>query len=302
MTSSPAVTTVVITHNRRCELLRSLAHADDPVVVVDNDSADGTADAVARQFPRVQLIRAGANLGAAGRNLGVEAAATPYVAFADDDSWWAPGATHRAAALLDRFPRLAVLVGKVLVGPESEPDSFNDVLTASPLPRVPAVPGVPVLGFMACAAVVRRQAFLDVGGFDELIHFGGEEAKLAIDLAAAGWLIQYVADIVVHHHPSTRRVPAAVQYRRGVRNALLTRVMRRPWSSVVRYAASEVAARPSGSLGVLQTVPRLRLALRARSCVPPSLEARLRLLEAGTGRGADVPPRRGHRTRGEAPR
>ena len=45
---------------------------------------------------------------------------------------------------------------------------------------------VAVLGFLACTCVIRRAAFLGVGGFSELLFFIGEERLLAYDLAAAG--------------------------------------------------------------------------------------------------------------------
>lgn len=67
---------VVITHNRREELLCTLRHMATlpdraPVVVVDNASSAGTAAAVAAAFPQVTLVRGRANLGSLGRNLAV---------------------------------------------------------------------------------------------------------------------------------------------------------------------------------------------------------------------------------------
>jgi GT2 family glycosyltransferase len=275
-----SVTTVVMTRNRREELLRSLAHHDRPVIVVDNGSQDGTATAVARRYPEVQIIKAGRNLGAVARNLGVEAATTPYVAFADDDSWWAPGATAQAAALLDAHSTLAIVVAHVLVGSDERPDDFNDVLARSPLPPVRGVPGVPVLGFMACAAVVRRAAYLSVGGFDPVVEFGGEEARLAIDVTATGWLIQYVPELIVHHHASSRRVSARAQHRRRVRNSLLTMVMRRPWTRVGTKAVRDLTSFPNGTLGVVSTLPRLPAAIQRRSRVDTDLESKLMLVES----------------------
>ncbi|MGW0187685.1 glycosyltransferase family 2 protein, partial [Streptomyces sp. NPDC003362] len=95
-------TVVVITRDRRPELLRTLRTLRDlperpPVIVTDNGSADGTADAVARDHPEVLLLRPGRNLGAVGRNLAVRRVRTPYVAFCDDDTWWEPGSLRRAA-------------------------------------------------------------------------------------------------------------------------------------------------------------------------------------------------------------
>src|SRR5216684_8824778 len=65
---------VVLTHNRVDEVLRSIARLtrdvpESSIVVVDNGSRDGTSGALARSFPNVTVVRAGTNLGAAGRNL-----------------------------------------------------------------------------------------------------------------------------------------------------------------------------------------------------------------------------------------
>src|SRR5215218_1885574 len=91
------VSVVVITRNRRDDLLvnvpRLLALPErPPIIVVDNDSTDGSSDAVRNRFAEVHVEPLDRNAGAAGRNVGVALATTPYVAFADDDSWWQPGA------------------------------------------------------------------------------------------------------------------------------------------------------------------------------------------------------------------
>src|SRR5207248_4427108 len=209
---NPRVAVVMITWNRRAEVLRSLANftvlPERPrILVVDNGSTDGTAEAVAAQFPQVEILEAGKNLGAAGRTLGARRVNAPYVAFADDDTWWAPGGLCHAADLLDALPRLAVLTGRVLVGPEEREDPTCEVLARSPLPREPGMPGPPLLGFLAGASVVRRSAFLEAGGFQPRLFIGGEEELLAADLVARGWWLCYVPDLVVHHYPSTQRDP-----------------------------------------------------------------------------------------------
>lgn len=70
----PRVGIVMITHNRVGELLHSLdvltRLPERPrIVMVDNASTDGTAEAVAARFPGVEILRSEENLGAAGRNL-----------------------------------------------------------------------------------------------------------------------------------------------------------------------------------------------------------------------------------------
>jgi GT2 family glycosyltransferase len=108
---SAQVTVVIATRNRRGELVRTVRRLGavapkSPVIVVDNGSQDGTAKTVRDGFPGVQVLALPKNVGATARNLGVQVARMPYVAFSDDDSWWAPGALERAAAVLDRCPRL----------------------------------------------------------------------------------------------------------------------------------------------------------------------------------------------------
>jgi GT2 family glycosyltransferase len=177
---SSDVTVVVITRDRRLEVLRTLARLRalperPPVIVVDNASADGTPVAVAQRFPDVLCLRAKQNLGATARNVGVRLATTPYVAFADDDSWWEPGALRCAARHFDEYPRLGLAAARVLVGENGRVDPVSDDMAAAPIGRADDLPGPSITGFLACAAVVRRSAFLAVGGFDELIFFGGEE-------------------------------------------------------------------------------------------------------------------------------
>ncbi|MDQ4118730.1 MAG: glycosyltransferase, partial [Actinomycetota bacterium] len=212
MPAQPRTSVVVATRNRAAELARTLTRLAEldpppPVVVVDNASTDDTARTAA-EFPHVTLVRLAHNAGAAGRNAGVEQVTTPFVAFSDDDSWWAPDALPRAERVLAAHPRVGLVAAATLVGPEEVPDPVNADLLAGPLTPVPGAPGPPVLGFLACAAVVRTCAFRQVGGFSTLLRFGAEETLLAYDLAASGWTLCHVEDVRAHHHPSSHRMDA----------------------------------------------------------------------------------------------
>jgi GT2 family glycosyltransferase len=236
------VTVVIATRDRCASLLRTLVEIDEladapRVVVVDNGSEDATLHAVARHFPHIRVIPVGRNMGACARNVGAAAATTPYVAFCDDDSWWAPGALELAVETLDRAPEIALVSARVTVGPHERPDETSTAMARSPLPGAVGTPTRGVLGFLACAAVVRRHPFLDVGGFDSLLFFLGEETKVAYDLAARGWVLVHLDDAVVHHHPDAPRDVVARRVRLR-RNDLLTMVMRRP----LRAVAKEVGA------------------------------------------------------------
>jgi GT2 family glycosyltransferase len=269
------VTVVVASRNRRADLLASLPRHEAPVILVDNGSTDGTVAAVRSALPAVRIVALRRNVGALARTIGALAATTPYVAFADDDSWWAPGALDRAAGLLDAHPAVGLVTGRMLVGPDQRVDQLSADMATAPLGSSPGGAGPDVLGFAACAAVVRRSAFLAVGGFDPVVRFPGEEERVALDLADAGWLMSYVDALVVYHHPSPSRGSAAVRRTRIVRSALLTACMRRPWREALALAAADLRADGPSRSGVLAALPSLPGALVRRRRISPWLEARL---------------------------
>ncbi|MDT3399728.1 glycosyltransferase [Streptomyces sp. B1866] len=285
------VTVVVITHNRRAELLRTLdrlaALPEAPsVIVTDNASTDGTAAAVARRHPRVRLLRPGRNLGAVGRNLAVRYVATPYVAFCDDDTWWAPGSLARAAGLLDRHPRLASVTARILVEPGGTEDPIVEELRDSPLTGPSWLPGPALGSVLAAATCLRADAFREVGGFSARLWLGGEEELFAADLAARGWWLAYVPDLTIHHQPSPAR-DATLRRVHGIRNTLWFSWLRRPLPAALRRTAhlARTVPRDRASLRAFgQAAAGLPWVLRERRVVPPAVEARLRLLEGAQRR------------------
>jgi GT2 family glycosyltransferase len=206
---------------------------------------------------------------------------TPYVAFCDDDSWWEPGALARATAVLDAHPHVAGIAGRVLLGEQERLEPACAAMADSPLRADPELPGPRVLGFVACAAIVRRAPFLEVGGFHPRMRIGGEEQLLAADLAARGWPLVYRDDVVAHHHPSPVRDRArrrAIQVRNDVWFAWLRRHRRRALgvtAAALRTAAGERAARA----GLMKALAGAPWVLAERRPVPGWLEADLRRLE-----------------------
>jgi GT2 family glycosyltransferase len=277
--SGQRVTIVVATRDRRDDLERTLPRHEASVIVVDNGSTDGSPQAVRARHPAVEVVELGRNHGAPARNVGVARAGTPYVAFADDDSWWSPGSLDRAVAVLDAHPRLAVLAARVLVGDAEALDPVCVAMSSSPLGTPADLPGRSVLGFVACGAVVRRDAFLSAGGFDDVVFFFGEEERLALDLTAAGWGLAYVPEVTAHHHPSPVR-DSGGRRALAVRNDLLVACLRRPWPVVGRRVVAALRGGPAGRAGLRAAVPRVPRALARRRLLPPTVEAARRRLEA----------------------
>jgi GT2 family glycosyltransferase len=280
------VTAVMITRNRCDEAVQAIERLlqlpeRPPIIVVDNSSTDDTLTAVSKFADRVTIIPLTRNAGAAGRNAGVEAARTPYIAFVDDDSSWKAGSLAQAAAVMAAHPSVAVLAAQLTVGEQQSLDPACRRMAASPLPADSDLPGPPVLGFIACAAVVRRDAFLAVGGFDERYGVGGEERSLALELADGGWKLAYVEDVRASHRPS----PVRDRVDRGrvlVRNELWLAWSRRPWPSALRVTARFLRRAVNDSVaraGVVAAARQAGSVLRVRRCVAPWLEQQLQLIE-----------------------
>jgi GT2 family glycosyltransferase len=285
--SGSRVGVVVITYQRREEALACVERLcalpeQPPVVVVDNGSTDGTAAAIRDRFPDVDVVALGENLGAVGRNVGVDRLRTPYVAFCDDDTWWRPGSLERAADVLDAHPALALVNAKIVVEPYGTEDPIVAELRDSPVPGPEWLPGPALGSFLAGASVVRRSAFVAAGGFSSRLWLGGEEELLATDLLSAGWEICYIEDMVVHHHASKLRDPH-LRRRVGLRNTLWFTWLRRPLTPALRRTAFLARTVPHdrisalGALDALRGVPWL---ISQRNPRPAEVEARLSPLDA----------------------
>ena len=289
----PRMTVVIITRNRREELLRTLGRLAEvperpPVIVVDNASADGTAAAVRRLVPRVHVIAARRNLGAVGRNLALRRVSTPYVAFCDDDTWWEPGSLGRAADALDAHPDLAAVMARIVVQPDGTDDPINPELAGSPLPGRPDLPGPALISIMAGASMLRCDAFRAVGGFSPRLWLGGEEELLAADLAARGHLLCYLPQAVVNHQASTLRDSSRRRWL-GIRNTLWFTWLRRPFRAALWRTAELAVTVPRDGVSASAfgaALGGLPWVLRERDPVPPEVEAWIRLVDEPRRRSA----------------
>lgn len=191
--------------------------------VVDNNSGDGTANMVAREFPQVTLTCNNANLGfGAANNLVIRADSSPLLLLLNPDTRIGPGVLDRLCELIDTRPELA-MVGPRLVREDGSFDhaakrSFPTVLGAlghftgfgkrGTASRRLAQYRVPELdehrsGYVdainGAFMLLRRQALDQVGLFDEGYWMYMEDLDLNYRLAEAGWKTWYEAAVTITH-------------------------------------------------------------------------------------------------------
>ena len=219
------VAAVVVNYNARDHLLRCVqslrADGVAQVVVVDNDSHDGSEQALATSDPDARWLPTGANLGYGGAaNRGVAATDTPYVLVLNPDVLVEPGTVKALSAALDRNPRLAV------VGPRVEEPDGSLYPSARRFPDLATAAGHAFLGYVAprnrfsrayklldwdharpgvvdwvsgSCMLARRSAYEEVGGFDEAYFMYAEDVDLCWQLGQRGWQVAYEpAGRVVH--------------------------------------------------------------------------------------------------------
>jgi glycosyltransferase involved in cell wall biosynthesis len=184
----PHVTAVVPTHNRSRLLARTLRtllwqrDVDFEVVVVDDGSADDTAEMIAAMDdPRLRVVRHDHPQGVANaRNRGVSEARGQWVAFCDDDDLWAPDKLVSQIQVADRSGRGWVYGGAVQIADDLRvlggrpPPPPQEVRSA--VRRFNAVPGG------GSGVLVHRDLLRRAGGFDSRL-FNTEDWDLWIRLA-----------------------------------------------------------------------------------------------------------------------
>jgi N-acetylglucosaminyl-diphospho-decaprenol L-rhamnosyltransferase len=233
---------VVVNYRSRdllLECLRAL-EADSPglsveTVVVDNDSRDGTAEAVAARFPAARVLVNPANLGyARAVNQGIAATRGEFVLVMNPDCVIRPGALATLAGYLREHPRTAV-AGPRILNPDGTleysarafPDHFTFLFNRySLLTRLfpnnrfsrryllsdwdhASVREVDWLS--GACLMVRRTAIEAVGPMDEAFFMFNEDVDWCRRMKQAGWAVTCVPDATVVHHVGASRERTAAR-------------------------------------------------------------------------------------------
>ena len=229
---------IIVNWNTRQHLLECLESifanptaAEMEVIVVDNASTDGSADAVASAYSMVKLIRSGENVGfAKANNRAVALNTSRYWLLLNPDTLVQSGAIDRLLQYMDQHTDVAA-VGPRLINPDGSgqrsiwrrPTLFREwwrlfhldrlyplseyspsTLTSQQARRVDILHG-------ACM-LVRANVVQGMGLFDEDYFIFSEEIDLCDRLGHAGWQLHWVPEAVVTHKggQSTRQVADAM--------------------------------------------------------------------------------------------
>jgi GT2 family glycosyltransferase len=186
--------------------------ADVEVLVIDDGSSDGTPEMVEKEFPEATLHRSERSLGyIAQRNRAAKLASAPVIVSIDDDAELASRTVEQTLAELDH-PR----VGAVAI---PHVDVSKGPSTVLPLPpdngRVYAT-----VAYVGTAHALRRDLFLELGGYREGLFHQAEESDLCARMLRAGYVVRLGTAEHILHHESPQRVSERL-YLYGRRNDVL---------------------------------------------------------------------------------
>jgi N-acetylglucosaminyl-diphospho-decaprenol L-rhamnosyltransferase len=226
---APPVALAVVSWNTR-ELLRACLESIAPEVtigraeawVVDNASADGSAELVTSEFPWVRLIASRDNLGfGAAVNLVAAQTSSPWLAVANADTELLPGALATLLATGERELRAGIIAPRLTLESGETQHSVH---------RFPTLPfalafniGAGVLGrrsgermllegrwrgeragpvdwAIGAFLLVRRSAWEQAGGFDPDQWMYAEDLDLGWRFAARGWTTYFEPAAAIRHH------------------------------------------------------------------------------------------------------
>lgn len=261
------VAVIILIWNGREDTLECLRswrddrYADKQLIVVDNGSTDGSAEAIAREFPEVIVLRSERNLGfSGGNNIGLRYARSNGFDFAlllNNDTTVEPQALTELMSAVQAKQEVGLAAPVIHYYAEDRAVWF--AASRMDLRRGEAVhdnrqpPGrdatpydVPWL--TGCALLVRMTALAALGGLDERYFLSWEDVDFSLRAAAAGWKLAVVPSARIYHKGgrATRRLLGDNRDYYDLRNRLLLirTHLRRGYARSAALVIARCLARP----------------------------------------------------------
>jgi GT2 family glycosyltransferase len=258
----PTLSILIVSYNTReitlaCieSVYRETLDTTFELIVVDNASADGSADAIAAAFPQVRLVRSAENLGfARANNLAAEAAAGRYLLLLNPDVVVLDRALDRLLAFAEARPGARIWGGRTLNADRSlNPAScwrrmslwsvFCSTVGLSLFSSSPIFAAESYGGWQrdsvrevdivtGCFLLIQREFWRQLQGFDPAYFMYGEEADLCLRARRLGARPMITPEAAIIHYNSPKDAMRPDKHV-GILRAKMT-LIRKHWPPVIR--------------------------------------------------------------------
>jgi len=183
------------------------------VIVIDNNSTDGSAEFIIKQFPEIILIRNDKNYGfAKANNIGIKVSRGEYIATINNDTEADPCWIENLVNVIRRDPNIGMCASKILLfNNRNLIDSTGMLIYPDGLPVCRGYLEEDVYNYnkeeevllpTACAALYRKDAIINAGFFDDDYFAYCEDGDLGLRIHMLGYKCIYVPRARVYHYNS----------------------------------------------------------------------------------------------------
>ena len=232
--SSPKISVIIVNYNgkkllEKClESLFKIDYNNFEVILVDNNSTDGSMEFVTKNYPKIIVIKLDSNKGfAEPNNIGTKIAKGEYLLFLNNDTVTTTNFISEMVNVLEKDEKIAICQS-LLLKPDGNIDSSGDFIDKMGIvynSKTKTDEIKEISSARGACMLIRKKIFDKLGGFDEKFFFSFED----VDLGWRSWILGYkvviVPNSIVYHDAgkTSSKLKSEVAYH-GLKNQLSMKI------------------------------------------------------------------------------
>lgn len=231
MDKNPLVSVIIVNFNgknllEKClKSLMQVTYKKFEVILVDNNSTDESIEFVKNNYPSIIIIKLDKNYGfAEPSNIGAKNAKGEYLLFLNNDTKPTPDFISEMVDVLEKDQQIAICQS-LLLQPNGEVDSSGDFIDhLGRAYRTKTIPKKvkPIFSARGASMLVRRNVFLELGGFDKKFFTSFEDVDLGWRTWISGYSVVITPTSIVYHKggQTVQEMSSEIKFH-GVKNTLI---------------------------------------------------------------------------------
>lgn len=249
ISKDPILTIIIVNWNTRemlknCleSIMKNQGNQNIKIIVVDNNSKDGSKNMIEEQFPEVKLINSGSNIGfGRANNLAIKQTNTPFVLFLNPDTIVMENTIDNMLKFMESQAKVGAIgckminlfSGKTKIDTDGEAQMLGLQWTPTPIKiliKVLFLSNKVILklkkylpyhdpnksGYVSflpgACLMVKKEVLERVGGFDERFFMYAEDYDLCRRIKEAGWELYYMSEVEIAHYVGGASEKATSQF------------------------------------------------------------------------------------------